>query len=521
MDKRVVPVAATVHQIAAALNKLYELSPEQLKLTTVIESSRGLIAGVKKNTRAPAGIGPVSAIPSPTQESDLDEEKTVQNLTERAMSATPAAALDFEEEGIEAADHTQSSNLSADDIAEANLNQNSAAAASSNTTDTSTSASPEVDLFAELSSPEVLGGSTPKAAVTASTPEPIDLSPGDVAFFDGPDTTSTPQATNIGTSNSSASGTADALPGLDDLLAEPTPSDLPTLQANDSLDTSAAESLDASADSDLGSLDSLDASLDSLGETGSNDLRTDSSSGTDLLATNTGENMLTDNFDLDSFELAENSSASKPEQSALPNEVQLDEAENTPQDAYLAEESLVPGLSAVLEESSEILPTHDALPQETIRAAEELLASTTDFSESLADADAILAGETLAPEDVYTNVEDDSANLSEVSEADDNHKPTAGMSELSQSELVSINAAVNASLVKLAMAGSQKKAFEILNQKLQGFEIKIELESPGVISLTHREAQITISFSELENQSATSQLTRALHPVLKKLEKLK
>ncbi|WP_158997291.1 GspE/PulE/PilB domain-containing protein [Pigmentibacter ruber] len=47
LNKRIIPIAATVFQLAEGLNKIYRISIPNLKLTTVIERSRGVIGGLR------------------------------------------------------------------------------------------------------------------------------------------------------------------------------------------------------------------------------------------------------------------------------------------------------------------------------------------------------------------------------------------------------------------------------------------------------------------------------------------
>lgn len=53
LERKIVPVVATVHQLAAGLTRIYDLTTSQLKLSTVIDASRGFVGGVKYENDAP------------------------------------------------------------------------------------------------------------------------------------------------------------------------------------------------------------------------------------------------------------------------------------------------------------------------------------------------------------------------------------------------------------------------------------------------------------------------------------
>jgi hypothetical protein len=443
LEKRIVPVSATVYQIAQALNKLYELSPEQLKLTTVIESSRGVVAGVKKVPPAQTPLPEVtnlSKLASNFSSNGALEDNAVQSLTERAMAATPPAeSLDFEEEGI-AAPQSASQADPLDDIAQLetqtadNKSQTLPQQATSSTT----------DLFEELSSPEVLGGGA-KAA-------PADLTPGDISFFD--DSPSSPTSQNA--------VSADLTPGdiafFDDSSSTPaTPNTAqqanptPTAQAtqavaalNDSLDSSLGESLDANSDSDLGPIASMDTALD--------------------------DNAL-------ALESAQESS--------------------DPQEELCS----VPGLSEAMSTDTNPLINNE-VTQETLLAAEQLLANDSPIDESLLTEDL------------------DFSSASDLPEAPESLSSPLNQ-EVSQQTAAHLTTAVNALLVKLAMIPSRTKGLETINQKMAPLGLEISLKDDQTIAVAWQGNIEDVSVGNLELKKEQSRLIELLFPLLKKLEKLR
>ncbi len=480
LEKRIVPVSATVYQIAQALNKLYELSPEQLKLTTVIESSRGVVAGVKKAPPAQTPLPEVtnlSKLASNFSPNGALEDNAVQSLTERAMAATPPAeSLDFEEEGI-AAPQSASQADPLDDIAQLetqttdNKSQTLPQQATSSTT----------DLFEELSSPEVLGGGA-KAA-------PADLTPGDISFFD--DSPSTP------TSQSAVS--ADLTPGdiafFDDSSSTPatpntTPQANPTpaVQAtkavaalNDSLDSSLGESLDANSDSDLGPIASMDTALDD------NALALDDNA----LALDDNALALDDN----ALALDDNKDSSELSQDLNIPESAQESAD--PQEELCS----VPGLSEAMSTDTNPLINNE-VTQETLLAAEQLLANDSPIDESLLTEDL------------------DFSSDSDLPEAPES-LPSPLNQEVSQQTAAHLTTAVNALLVKLAMLPSRAKGLETINQKMAPLNLEISLKDDQTIAVAWQGNIEDVSFGNLELKKEQSRLIELLFPLLKKLEKLR
>ncbi len=75
LDKRVVGVAATVYQLAQGLKSVYSLQVEELKLTTAIDRSRGVVGGTKSA--------------SLTKEEETLSRKEMVSLPEEPMAPLP------------------------------------------------------------------------------------------------------------------------------------------------------------------------------------------------------------------------------------------------------------------------------------------------------------------------------------------------------------------------------------------------------------------------------------------------
>lgn len=104
LDRRIDPAAATAHQIAKGLHKLYGLNPDQLKLSTVLEISRGVVGGVpepeavsQRMALAHSGSSAPDAWDMPSSLADVEEKhwKSPTELTpeEETYSAQLASNL--------------------------------------------------------------------------------------------------------------------------------------------------------------------------------------------------------------------------------------------------------------------------------------------------------------------------------------------------------------------------------------------------------------------------------------------
>ena len=499
LERRIVPVAATVHQIALALNKLYDLTPEQLKLTTVIESSRGIVAGVKKTPAPLAAPLPTGTAPSALLSQILDEEASVQALTARAL-ASPSEGASMSIGGDIFAEGFQVKGaMSLDDLASLEVSSSDSHAVDTGGTSASASiASMEPgslgidgDLFAELSSPEVLGGASGSTAESGSRAEsaptpkpasmPIDLAAGEVSFFDEPVVES---AASPGLDSGLDSG-LDALvdtvsePQTESLLSDNLDADLGADLAGD-LDADLGADLVGDLDADLGAGASLEVSLDTISDA-SLDVSLDSSLDVPMETSS----------EFSSDLLAESTSENREEVSVRES---LDEMKPG-----------VPGLSEIVggdlsgDLSGDVFD--NTLTEDTLAAADELLSEDMDVSNTLAAADVLL--EEQATPDFEEQV------------------PLMSPVDFSQSTIVALNSAVNASLVKLAMATNRAKGLEVLNQRLSSQNVKVESLNSAEISISFQGTTERVVFAEIEKMTTRSRLFEILLPALKRIEKLK
>ncbi len=520
LEKRVVPVSATVHQIAIAIGKLYEVSPEQIRLTTVLESSRGIVAGSKKTPQqtqlvAPAQSGGLAAgVPVA-----LNEEDSVQNLTERAMAATQSAPtqqsvpnMDFEEEGILADSQKASSALSLDDLAEAeSLAKDSPPPAPA--MEQSSAPQGEVDLFDELSSPEVLGGKPSAQPTPPAQAAPVELTPGDIAFFDDAPSTSTAPSTN----------------DVFDLPDSVTP-EKPAAQAlqriepavnTDTLDASLASGLDANLDGDLGDIALMDANLDGESAISADSFADVNIDGTDLLSEPPAAEANSDNEDLLSAaplpSLDENQTRDEPAAQDETTAPAADTSEELEVASEIDDASLVPGLSDALSDVTDLNLDSNDIAKETLEAAEQLLQNDTDLGETLANADNLLASDEIIGDEIIDNeiVTEYHGEESLIAETSASLPQT-----LSPSDTKALTAAINAALVKLSMISTRAQAIEFLNKKLAPVKTHLESQNLDHFTITHRESSAELTLSEIENLKESSQLLKLLYPAIKRIEKL-
>jgi hypothetical protein len=247
LNRRIVPAAATVNQIADALSRLYDALPEQMKLTTSIESSRGIVAGIKV-----AEVAAEASAAFHTQRhvnietaATYDEEEAMKSLTERAVAAGDTSIDSFNDDSFSAPEETQAAQptdtgLSFEELSAAGQSLEPAAS-DENTALREPTGEPEMDLsglqpggivdFGELSdsSTETNQETAPETSATVAPTDSVfttfdatkeHMSSGDVILFDNFTPPSAPTADVIVVEEPSADATL-----TDDLLADATLTD--------------------------------------------------------------------------------------------------------------------------------------------------------------------------------------------------------------------------------------------------------------------------------------------------------
>jgi hypothetical protein len=469
LNRRIVPAAATVHQIAEALSRLYELSPEQLKLTTTIESSRGIVAGLKAPAPAATLTKPQSASFSLHQNpAEFDVENSLQSLTARALAADSDAGNDLTDLS---ADFSLSNN-SDDDLGSLSDPFNTAPfntdAFNSDSELTPKEASPN-----NPSSPPGLSFeelSDAGMGLEPSANEFANLEPGGIVDLGG-----------LGDLESSQEmpppqpAAAKAAAQLDDVF-----STLDTAKAN-------MNPGDVILFDDLPSSPPATAAVEPPPAEGGMDLLEglDVAGGTDLLA---------------DFE---------QEETPLMNQSLQGELAQKSTEGPQLFDGLEDGLMAasLLDSENSIDMTVTETTSKSVPGLAEALGEIPDTE--------LNTGLNTELNAEFTT-EDPDTNLDVLSESSE-----VVMEAIPSDAATAITAAINASLIKLSMAKNRSQAIEILNQKLTPLEVSLASEAPDIVTITYREKQLPLSLNEDSSARNQNPLAEIFLPVLKRLGKLK
>ncbi|MES2615588.1 MAG: hypothetical protein V4591_09255 [Bdellovibrionota bacterium] len=112
LSKRIVGICATVYQLAEGLNKIYDIPTSNLKLTTPIERSRGVVGGVRyeerleKNVKSDDNLKEIDLPPDnklPNELPDqLDNRELIQKIsTTINLALTKFSMINDKEKAIE------------------------------------------------------------------------------------------------------------------------------------------------------------------------------------------------------------------------------------------------------------------------------------------------------------------------------------------------------------------------------------------------------------------------------------
>jgi hypothetical protein len=477
LNRRVVPVAATIHHILSALNKLYEIPPDQVRLATVLETSRGIILG-RREKRLAQGHGNEKNAAQITENSSFNpnglagggEEQAISNLTSRAMAADPV--LDTISE-TESADLGGFEGLSSETLDDALPGLDSA---SLGTETPMAAAAPDVGgdaLLGDLQPGEMVffGAGLPPLAPAPSTSAPTMGQP----------TTVTPMQALADLGSSPGSDTADMNPGDLVFFDSPSPAASEEIAAAPTVEAGSPFATESPTDdlADLG----MDAASDPLADLG---LDAPTEPASDLAAESASFNTPASTIDSTDFDLTDDLPCLSSEQAATDLVGAVPSASDLTADAFTWS-------NEELSTESLILPDVPALGESADLIAD--LAPSSDFEISPSDElDVQPAAEALA-----------------VSSDEIPSYPPEEMSRLTT--------AINATLVKLTFAPKRDKALSILNDRLGPLGLLISESSENRFRVEYQGRVIECDLKQ--PASLKDPLVDTIAPILRRLEKIR
>ena len=98
LNKRIIPIAATVFQLAEGLNKIYRISIPNLKLTTVIERSRGVIGGLRYEASYEIGALSIDGDKHHSNLAKIDSDNVNEFVNKNSKKSKSGGAEHYDEE---------------------------------------------------------------------------------------------------------------------------------------------------------------------------------------------------------------------------------------------------------------------------------------------------------------------------------------------------------------------------------------------------------------------------------------